>query len=912
MRYSNFTPEDEARFLKFTSRGMTAIFIYSNKLVHNGERRTYNPSDIFERVVTFSGVMYAPVSLFVDVLGAEYKKRCGKITLSLNGKSVSVKDDKKTGYLPAEQVCRALGFATGLFSENSFLVIGKAEDIKVLSEDEAMLNAAPYALFGDYDTSSFTDEDYEAAAKNFHDKLVGTKETNDPENPYVREKLDVIDANCEKALSTLDRSGDPPILWGEKLLRDTEDGARQYSYVRQLALGYATYGSKYYENKEVFDAIIYSLDWMYRHAYGDDMIEGHGWRDPKLPNWWYMYIGAPEHLTEILLMLYKEISLEERRRYLKCFEWIASWMCLGPAWRKTRIKICTEYGVLLHKPAYLVQEAEDFDAELRLPRPDYIDFTHTYPHNMSYGGIFLSRFQYISSVLAGTALEYNSPNLYKQFYRLKYMYEPAMYYGQGMFMLAGRYTKQMVEASRAAGTLVYAISMIGVFGEDEDEYIKRLLKKHARNEKFRKAVMRGASFQELATFEKILKDESIPTDYDYEYAHAWYSGDRAVQHRNGYAFGIAMASKRHINYESILHENKVGWYTGDGAFHLYTTYDTEQYDGENFINNFNIAYRFPGTTEDMQEREHRGICFNPWHSPNNFAGSMQFDDKYIAAGMDFISEFCDEDDGRYDEVMGQSRAVHKNDLKAKKAWFCFDDEAVLLGAGITSTMNSPVNTTAAHRRIVRDEELSQFVKCDGVLAELPKSEFEERYKNPDYVLWQGHAGFVPLMDTDLFVSRYNYTTNLEQSYLELRVEHGKNPTGAGYAFAVLPYADKEKLERYSKAPDVEIISNTDKIQAVKEKNLNLSGYVFYEAGECNGIKVDAGAIVMACDRGETMDVSVCDPTLEGEEITLAVSGVSELISSDPKAVVSSLGKAFEIKINVKDSMGRPYRFTFKK
>ena len=908
MRFDGFTREDEERFLDLSKRGVTAIFIYTDKLVSNGTRTAYSA----DRTVVFSGKIYAPVSLFSEFLGVSCKEKDGAATLALGDKEVCARYEKGGKYLPVEAVCRDLGIYTRVFAENSFLLIGNKETIDAIAADEVLVKAGPYALFGDYDASGFTDEDYEAVAKNFHDKLVGTEETNDINNPLVRDKLRAINEKCAAALKGLDRSGDPPILWGTKLLKDTEDGARQYSYVRSLAVAYGTYGSDYYGDKSVLDDIIYCLEWMYRHAYGDDMIAGHGWRDPKLPNWWYMYIGAPEHLAAILLILYREISLEDRRRYLKCFEWIASWMCLGPAWRMTRIEICTEYGILLHKPEYLIQEAEDFDALLRVPRSDYIDFTHTYPHNMSYGGIYMSRCQHISSVLAGSPIQYNSPNLYKQFNRLKWMYEPAIHNGQGFFMLAGRYTKQMVEAEKSACFLVYLLSMLGVYGEDEDKYIKQFLKKHSANPIFKNTILRNCSFLDLAKYEEILNDDTIPYECYYEYAHAWYTGDRAAQHRNGYAVGIAMASNRHINYESILQENRTGWYTGDGAFHLYTDYDTNQYDGNNFINNINIAYRFPGTTEDMQERAIRGIGFGPWKAPNSFAGSVQVDERFIVAGMEFISEYCDHDDGIYDEVKGYSRAEHHNDLHAKKAWFCFDNETILLGAGITSTMNSPVNTIPAHRRIVNDDKYSQSVKCAGKLETLEKCEFEKRYANPDYVLWQGHAGFVFLDKTNLYVSRYNYTTNIEQPYLELRIEHGANPTGATYAYAVIPYADEAVLESYSKNPDVTVLSNTDKLQAVKENGLGLSGFVFYEAGECEGIKVDTGAIVTLKDSGEFVEFSICDPTHELSELSAEIRMPLQLVSRDDRVNIAENGGVVSIKVNCEGAMGAPFRAKFKK
>ena len=912
MRYLGFTKEDEESFLSLSSRGLTAIFLYTNRVVHNGEVFTIS-DDKSEKIIAFSGEPYAPISFFTKFLGATADDNGGAKSLVIGDVAVVIDGMLKGGCLPVERLCKSFGIKSVLLYDNSFLVMGNEQALSELCESEVLIKAGPYALFGDYDTSAFTDEDYEAAAKNFHDKLVGTKESNDLSNPIIRAKIDDINLKCKEALDTLNYSDDPPILWGEKLLCDTEDGANQYSHVRRIAAGYATYGSDYYKNEEVFEKIKFCLEWMYRHAYGDDMIEGRGWRDPNLPNWWYMYIGAPEKLADILLMLYEEISLEDRRRYLKCFEWIASWMCLGPKWRMTRIKICTEYGVLLHKPSYLIQEAEDFAATLRLAREDYMDFSHSYPHNMSYGGLYYSRFVYVASALAGTALEYNSPNSYKQFLRLKYMYEPAMYKGQAFYMLAGRHTKEMVESTKATEFLVYLLSMIGVWGKDEDDYIKSFLKKHSVNPIFKDSMLKKASFVELDKYVEILNDEGISSEYNYEYAYTWYTGDRAVQHGKNYAFGIAMASKRHINYESILKENQVGWYSGDGTFHIYTDYDSNQYDGDNFINNINIAYRFPGATEDMQERAVRGIFYDAWKSPNSFAGSIQTDNKFVVAGMEFISEFCDgANEDVYDEVRGHGRAKHDNDLVAKKSWFCFDKEAVLLGAGITSTMNSPVNTTVAHRRIVNDGEYSQSVKCCAETEILPKAEFEKRYTNPEYVRWGGHVGYVFLDKTNLYVSRYNYTTSKEQPYLEIRAEHGENPTGAKYAYAVLPYADDQTLSDYAKAPEVEIISNTENVQAVRKASIGVTGIVFYEGGELSGVAADCGALVILKEADGCLELSVCDPTQEASEINIKVSGKLRTLSADSTASVTECEDFALIKLSCENSRGRPHRVVFEK
>ena len=45
MRYTNFTPEHEAEFQRLSSDGVTAVFVYTEKLIHCGKRVVYNSED---------------------------------------------------------------------------------------------------------------------------------------------------------------------------------------------------------------------------------------------------------------------------------------------------------------------------------------------------------------------------------------------------------------------------------------------------------------------------------------------------------------------------------------------------------------------------------------------------------------------------------------------------------------------------------------------------------------------------------------------------------------------------------------------------------------------------------------------------------------------------------------------------
>ena len=123
---------------------------------------------------------------------------------------------------------------------------------------------------------------------------------------------------------------------------------------------------------------------------------------------------------------------------------------------------------------------------------------------------------------------------------------------------------------------------------------------------------------------------------------------------------------------------------------------------------------------------------------------------------------------------------------------------------------------------------------------------------------------------------------------------------------------KAAAEVLGNAYDVEIIENSDELQAVKKAKSGIAGYVFYKPGASGHIEVDAPVIVMTKEEGETIQVSVCDPTQEAEEVTLCIKGVSSVIESDLKTKLTEIEGGFEMKVSCAKTMSAPYRASFKK
>ena len=141
------------------------------------------------------------------------------------------------------------------------------------------------------------------------------------------------------------------------------------------------------------------------------------------------------------------------------------------------------------------------------------------------------------------------------------------------------------------------------------------------------------------------------------------------------------------------------------------------------------------------------------------------------------------------------------------------------------------------------------------------------------------------------------------------INHGLHPTDASYAYAVLPYADDAKLQAYYEDPDVQIISNTAKCQAVREKTLDTVGIVFFEAGECEGIKVDRPCLVTFSEKGGELKIKVCEPTNKTDEVKIEISRKLKLKSSDRRYAVECAETA-KLTLDVSLSVGEAYEAVF--
>lgn len=243
-------------------------------------------------------------------------------------------------------------------------------------------------------------------------------------------------------------------------------------------------------------------------------------------------------------------------------------------------------------------------------------------------------------------------------------------------------------------------------------------------------------------------------------------------------------------------------------------------------------------------------------------------------------------DGSYGAVAFDFKSPHDFTI-AKKSWFFFDEEYACLGTGIKSDRNLPVVTTINQVLMRSDVTLMQNEKTQ---------QLQHGNRQLDDVKWVYHdkIGYIFPQPATVSVSnqaeqgRWSDITdqkNISKEIVSKEVfmlwfDHGIRPSNASYQYIVVPDVSVQELqETADDNRNIEILSNTAEIQAVKHRKLGLCQIAFYKAGEVEiseGIRVRSKSqgMVMLKLQGERIDkMTVSDPSRKLSRMKITVSNM---------------------------------------
>jgi len=218
----------------------------------------------------------------------------------------------------------------------------------------------------------------------------------------------------------------------------------------------------------------------------------------------------------------------------------------------------------------------------------------------------------------------------------------------------------------------------------------------------------------------------------------------------------------------------------------------------------------------------------------------------------------------------------------------------------TADGSMPVDVAVSQDKILGSEKIT----VDGVVLE-KESNYRKSFVNPSWVNIEGIAGYYFPQGGKLEMDKVTNAAN----FLEMWFSHGISPKQGDYVYVLLPKKTAQETEEYSKSPDIEILANTDKLQAVKEKKLGITGIVFWNSGNLDDITASVPCIVMKRKTESNYQLSVSDPTQLLESGTITIDGEYELAQADERCKISVNDGNTIITVDFLNSKGRTLPIT---
>lgn len=339
----------------------------------------------------------------------------------------------------------------------------------------------------------------------------------------------------------------------------------------------------------------------------------------------------------------------------------------------------------------------------------------------------------------------------------------------------------------------------------------------------------------------------------------YYKGDYTRHQRPKYAVDMRMVSTRTARNE-ILADNGEGlkqYFMSDGSTGIFV-------DGDEYYNIYPVWNwaKIPGTT-------------TPEFTTIPKAGT------YIKAGESDLAGGVT--DSLYSVSVYRYADTFSNiNSSANKAWFFFEDEVVCLGNSIKSTSEYKVNTTVNQTLLKGDVTVSS----NGAETTLTTGAYNYN-NNLDWVYHNKVAYYFPekgkldLSAQEQSGSWIDINTSYTQegiateNVFSLSFDHGVAPDGEEYSYIIVPGISSVEDAKAYDPTNIEIVKNTDTVQAVYHKGLKMYGIVFYQNGGFeNGdfiVETDAPCVLLVKGADQTAaSVHVADPRNASTTINIGI------------------------------------------
>ncbi len=811
--------------------------------------------------------------------------------------------------------------------------------------------------------------DHAAILRNTVAVFAGTADSN--ARSEVGTKLAAIDSAAHAHLTAMDGAAAGELFHGLALGTSDPNLTRSYQYLYEIALATRTPGataSDLDDDVTVQRRVIDGLVWLYDNYFGDQAKGYYG-------NWFNWEIGIPTHVSRTLVLLADQLAAyrpDLTATYVTAMDGYLRSGKNGDVDLDSRFhtganlaNITTNrmlQGAVLGDDARISKALADQLTVLATIDPYHLAHNVTdgfytdgsfiqhasVAYTGSYGKVLLTGVVQTIKLLAGTSYVQGDDLTGVAQGWVVNSFAPVIFEGWMMEIVKGRGVSRTTTGYTDVAAVVEAVVDLSAYATGTDATALQSYVKFVRQSS--RASLNPTSFVSpvsIARYTDILADDSVAA-HDLNPAErnvAFNAMDRTVHLRPGYAFALSRSSSRISRYEYMSGENLMPWFQGDGSHYLYLSgQDQTQAFGVDYFTTV-PPYRLSGVTAPVETRKSIPELYGTdWYdNPDaGFTSSSESQNTYVyfpcgtnthsgGASLDGYGAvgFVQADDVPYIAVQAGELPddfVAYRNADATKSWFMFDDEIVVLAAGVGDSAARATSTTLDSRIAA----VSDTVTLTGRLRDgaafsgtgtAPLAWL--RYANASQQTAVGYAflsGPQPTVALDTVtrsrreVRRSNPDTMISKKVLSVSVERSAGAPHTALAYALVPRASEEKMRSYAHGP-VYVLVNDTRVQAVAHRGLGIVAANVFADGrhQVERLSIDGPAsVLLRKDRDGTTSIAVADPTTARDSVSVVVRGrAMRVVSADDGVRVSRVPGGTRIEVTTRHAYGRSFVATLR-
>ncbi|MET4158297.1 polysaccharide lyase 8 family protein [Agromyces sp. PvR057] len=483
------------------------------------------------------------------------------------------------------------------------------------------------------------------------------------------------------------------------------------------------------------------------------------------------------------------------------------------------------------------------------------------PYTGTYGAVLLGSTSRLIALLTGTEWAVVDPQRQVLFDAVERAFAPFMHDGIVMDTVSGRGVSRGLGAdgvsfesdhTRGHSIAASVVALAGAASTAERARWRALAKGWIqRDSTLPLAADTSLGVAAYARLRALLADPAVAQADEGTGIRVFGAMDRVVVRTTTFAASIAMCSKRTSYYEHGNGENLRGWHGSNG---MVSWWGVGGAHGAQYSDHYWPTvdpYRLPGTTVSLKPlADGAGPAWGGSMPTTSWAGGAS--------------------DGRVAAV-GMTLTGLQSTLGGKKSWFVVDDAILCLGANISSTDGAGVTSVIDNRAVGQGGANALVV--DGV-ARVATAGSSYTAAGPAWAHLEGHGGYVFLAPgqqvgvqrTDRAgawktINTGGSTVSATRRYVSLYLAHGQDPSGAAYAYAMLPAASSATTQARATGAWASVLQNDRFAQAVSVPSAGATLVNFWEVptAPIAGLSVTKPASVTVRVDGTTATIALADP-----------------------------------------------------